>query len=237
MYYERNMPMWSRGFVNQQPQNGFGYPFGYPNNPFNNFYIQQQRQQEELIRRQNNQQVMMKLHSIASMTKPEYERKTAEQIYREQEKLREMMCRQYEAECRYCESEMALSNIDPNYESPDHKAMRAHNHTIREKNEKYFKKEDDLYDLFNKSGEIVQNMLIEEHSKFIRDTTQMYNNNWYRQSLNVGGNMYRYNPNMNRYDNIVNIDDESITLPRILDNEYARRKQEFLNSIISKSDV
>ncbi len=239
MYYERNMPIWSRGINRGYTGEGDLYNNPQYYDPYQ-YQLQQKRRMEyeENLRRLNeaNKNAFNQLSSIVSADSPKKDsdepsedpiQKIEEENIRKHQELSKKM--------HYESVERSLSDIDPNYESPDYKERKMHMSKIAEKNEKLFDKDDDLFDFFERSGEIVQTYMIEETNRNAHNVNLLYNNAQYRNILNTSGNMYQYDPFSNQYN--YNIDDEEIKLPKVLNDEYIRRKQQFLNSIIESSKV
>lgn len=229
-----------------QPQYGGlpGYNTGYYTNNYNMqnpYYLQQlqrqeyERQMREQVNQDNIGDRLARCTSQYSGVESSYQRVTQEYT---NEQI--MAIQKYNGETMKSKQIGDLYRKDKGkdyrkYINPQKMAVLQQIEEQQKQDSKAISKDVDLYEFMENGYKI--NIAIDERERARREANlrQMYNQNSYQQLLNMHNNIAGYRSN---YDNIqpISIDDMEVSLPShlIANEEYNRRRQQFLSDIMRK---
>lgn len=222
-----SMPIGNIGYNNN------GYNGGFYNGVYNNYFnpyaqmqMQKQKEQEYINSVNAQSKVLMMMSNTAHAANnstitqqqldkmykpisPEQQQKSAEDIHYEEMRRR--------------------SNLVPYDPSMD---PRLTNEIIKfqKENEKYVSTDMSFEDFCKNAGNLLYEIRVQESTAQQRDLSGLYNKNDYSKLINGGYNNNLFKPE-------VTLDDMSVfpSLGSKLKDEYAARKQAFMNAILSQN--
>ena len=215
-----------------------GYNGGYYTNNYNTYNPYLIRQQQEAYQKQLQEQQQQQyninclLHRMANSYYGEDYVEPSVQDYSEyyyyaQKELQEVS--EYE---HLAMLTMNLQAIEQQQQQQKRDSIR-YPITIQEQ-EAHNK--DSIYDFLNSAGELYVKALENEYKEKDKERynlQNLYNHNSYNQLVNMHNNSAN---RFNAYSKDFSIDDMEISLPKKFDTEYQRRKQQFLDQILSKGN-
>lgn len=221
-----SMPIGNIGY-----NNNMGYNGGFYNGIYNNYYNpylqaqiqkQQQVQYEQNMKRQSDVLIQMSKTAHA-VTNSVPEQKQLEQIYRPQQVNNQPT----QADMEY---NMILQR---QFQQPTdiYRDMAITNeiNKFQQENQKFVREDMSFEEFCQNSGALLYDIAVKESLAQQRDLSKLYNKNDYSKLINGG-----YNNNLFRPE--VTLDDMSVfpSLGQKLKDEYAIRKQQFMNAILNQ---
>lgn len=219
-----SMPIGNIGY------NNMGYNGGFYNNVYNNYYNpylqaqiqrQQQLEYEQNLQRQSN--VLMQMSRTAH---------AVDNTVPKEEDLQKMY-QPYKVNNQLSKEDMEYNDIiRRQYQQPNIGEQVAISNNINKfykENQKYVWEDMSFEEFCKNSGEILYNISVQESLAQQRDLSKLYNKNDYSKLVNGGYNNNLFKPE-------VTLDDMSVfpSLGQKLKDEYAIRRQQFMNAILNQ---
>lgn len=260
--YDSNLPITNQFYYQmgfQPTMDRYGNPvnpnqYGYSNSAnayyANAWQLYNQRREEELNYQQHYQQQQEIWKQLTILNRRNLGFDDGEEVYQQNiEAQQKFYATQYEIAAidREYSALVQLSHLptsaDPGYVNPERQAyIEAWNKTYEQRS-KAIPEGTTLYEFFNGgvANECWINMLKEEAVDRAKDMASLYSQEYFRNTLHnsnpnydpitgTAGGKLTVN-NMNRG---LNIDDMEVTLPpHIANDEYAKKREKFMNTILS----
>lgn len=257
--YDTNLPL-SYQFYYQlgytPTQDKYGNPYQYNGN--NNYYanawqLYNQRREEELNYQKHYEEQQEIWKHLTVLVRKNMGFDDGEEVYKKNiEAQQQFYAKQYEVanmDREYqslCYISQFPTSADPNYINPQRQAYIEKWNSTYDKRQNLIPEGTTLYQFFNEgiATNMWMEMLTDEAIERAKDMTGLYNQQYFRDQL------HKSNPNydpltgtaggkltINNINRGLNIDDMEITLPpHIANDEYAKKREKFMNTILSNTN-
>lgn len=209
---------------------------GYYTNNYNNInpYYQRQLEQERYEQQQKHQKEQQQIRKSLLKRSTNVNGVKLKQIPYDNNDEEEMMKvhEEHQDIQKYNHLSSLLRGREKGYKSKRRTELQNHMGKCTGESYKFIDEDTDLFEFMENGYKITLDIIEQEERSRQKDLTKLYNQNAYQQLLGVHESSYTYN---SLSPTPINIDDMEVTLPESIKNdEYYRRKKQFLDNILNK---